>query len=390
MKIVLFTHPNFLSSQSMPRFACMIQQGMQAHGHIVEVWSPEPFFYRFPLSHRFKKWLGYLDQFIVFPQQVRERLKKLPLDTLFVFSDQALGPWVPLVVDRPHVIHVHDFMALRSSLGEFVQNPMAWSGRQYQAMIRRGFGQGKAFISVSEKTYTDLQRFLPSRPQISTVIYNGLNFPFRCMTRSDYLLTLTAAGLVVPKTGFLLHVGGNQWYKNRLGVLEIYQAYVRQEENPLPLWMVGPPPTEFMKSIAKNIMGKGQVQFLTGLTNEQVCAAYSAARLMLFPSLAEGFGWPIAEAMACGCTVLTTGEAPMIEVGGDSAFYIPRRPDNEAGNWAIQAAKQVGEILVLPLYDKQLRKEKGFKQIAQFNTEHTMNAYEQIYLQIVSSIKVDK
>ena len=371
----------------MPRFASMIERGMKSRGHTVEVWSAKPFFYSLPIGQRFKKWLGYLDQFIIFPQQVRARLKKLSADTLFVFSDQALGPWVPLVARRPHVIHVHDFMALRSSLGEFVQNPTGWSGRQYQAMIRHGFGHGRAFISVSEKTRTDLQRFLPNRPRESAVVYNGLSFPFRCMCRADYSSTLSASGLEVPDSGFLLHVGGNQWYKNRLGVLEIYAAYAQHEQNPLPLWMVGAPPTEAMKAIAQSVSGIGNVQFLTGLTDEQVCAAYSAARLMIFPSLAEGFGWPIAEAMACGCSVLTTGEAPMTEVGGDAAFYLPRRPDGEAGDWAIQAGTRVAEILTLPVNEQQQRQAQGFKQAAQFDPQHTMNAYEQIYLKVVSTTK---
>jgi len=388
MNIILFTHPHFLASQSMPRFASMIQQGMKARGHTVEVWSPDAYFYRLPVSQRFKKWLGYLDQFVVFPLQVRARLKKLTLDTLFVFSDQALGSWVPLVSKRPHVIHVHDFMALRSSLGEFVENPTGWTGRQYQAMIRRGFGRGQNFVSVSEKTCTDLQRFLPTKPRVSTVVYNGLNFPFQCMSRAEYLPALIAVGLTVPASGFLLHVGGNQWYKNRVGVLEIYAAYARQEPSPLPLWMVGAPPTDAMKTIAQSVMGKGEVRFLAGLTDEQVCAAYSAARLMIFPSLAEGFGWPIAEAMACGCPVLTTGEAPMTEVGGEAAFYIPRRPDSDPAVWAVQAGKQVAHILMLSLNKQQQCQAQGFKQAAKFDTQHTMNTYENIYRQIINGIEV--
>jgi glycosyltransferase involved in cell wall biosynthesis len=383
MHIIVFTHPPFLNSLSMPRFASMIQQGMQARGHSVEAWAPAPFFYRLPLGQHFKKWLGYLDQFVVFPQQVRARLKKLPGDTLFVFSDQALGPWVPLVAKRPHVIHVHDFMALRSSLGEFIQNPTAWSGRQYQALIRRGFGHGRGFVSVSEKTRIDLHRFLPTKLRVSEVVYNGLNFPFRCMSRTEYLSTFSAAGLSVPASGFLLHVGGNQWYKNRLGVLEIYEAYIQQEQNPLPLWMVGAPPTDAMKTITQRVMDKGEVRFLTGLSDEQVCAAYSAARLLIFPSLAEGFGWPIAEAMKCGCPVLTTDEAPMTEVGGDAAFYIPQRPDTGPSDWAAQAANRVVDILALPSDQQQHLQDQGFRQATQFDTKRTMDAYEKIYRQVV-------
>lgn len=383
MNIIVFAHPTFIHSLSMERFARMIAQGMQARGHAVVVWKPEPLFYRLPLSQFLKKWLGYLDQFVVFPLQVRARLKRLPADTLFVFSDQALGPWVPLVDNRPHVIHVHDFTALRSSLGELVQNPTGWTGQQYQALIRRGFGHGRNFISVSENTRKDLQRFLPGNPRISEVVYNGLNFPFRPMSRVESESRLSASGLSLPVTGFLLHVGGNQWYKNRLGVLEIYEAYVAQEQNPLQLWMVGAPPTYAMKIIAQRVTPKGEVHFLTGLSNEHICAAYSAARLLIFPSLAEGFGWPIAEAMACGCPVLTTGEAPMTEVGGNVAYYIPLRPHTMPGDWAAQSAWRIVEILALPSEEKQRRQAQGLSQVAQFETEQTLNAYEGIYRRVV-------
>ncbi|MDR3368611.1 glycosyltransferase family 1 protein [Rhodoferax sp.] len=383
MQVVLFGHPDFLNSRSMPRFVEMILRGMQTRGHTVQLWSPSPLLYRLPFGKRLKKWLGYLDQFVVFPLQVRSRLKKLPAQTLFIFGDQALGPWVPLVANRPHVIHVHDLMALCSALGEFVQNPTGWSGQQYQSMIRRGFGYGQTFISVSEKTRSDLHRFLPGKPRISEVIYNGLNFPFRRMSQTEYLSTLAVAGLTVPTSGFLLHVGGNQWYKNREGLLKIYAAYAQQTPNPLPLWMVGALPTDAMKAEAQGVKNNGKVQFSANLTDEQVCAAYSAARLLIFPSLAEGFGWPIAEAMACGCPVLTTGEAPMTEVGGEAAFYIPRQPDHDNGAWAMQASKQIIDILKLPMNEQLARQESGFKQVSKFDTNNTIAAYEKIYLQAI-------
>ncbi len=365
----------------MLRFTNMIKQGMQARGHSVEIWTPSPFFFRLPVGKRLKKWMGYFDQFIVFPLQVSLRLKNISADTLFVFSDQALGPWVPLVTKRPHVIHVHDFMALRSSLGEFPQNPTRWSGQQYQAMIKRGFSHGEVFISVSEKTCIDLHRFLPAKPRTSAMVYNGLNFNFRRMSQAEYLPSLAASGLNVPSSGFLLHVGGNQWYKNRIGVLAIYEAYVQQQRNPLPLWMIGEAPTSAMNAIVQRIGIKANVRFFSGISNEQVCAAYSAARLMIFPSLAEGFGWPIAEAMACGCPVLTTDEAPMTEVGGDAAFYIPSRPQLSPETWAKQAAKRLADILTQSSDKQQRRRDQGFIQAAKFNAELTIKSYEKIYQQ---------
>ena len=387
MHIVQFVHPDFLNSHSMPRFARMIADGMRARGHLVDIWTARPLAYGVPAPARLKKWLGYIDQFIFFPLLVRWRLRGLRADTLFVFGDQALGPWVPLVARRPHVIHVHDFMALRSALGEFAQNPTGWAGRQYQALIRRGFSGGSCFVSVSDNTRRQLLRFLPQAPDVSEVIYNGLNYPFRPMSAAEFTAELLPAGLAPPQDGFLLHVGGNEWYKNRYGVLEMYEAYARRAPHPLPLWMVGTEPSAALKERARRIALPGEVCFFSGLSNKQVCAAYSASRLLVFPSLAEGFGWPIAEAMACGCLVLTTGEAPMTEVGGDAAFYIPSSAACDAAAWAEQAGERVLDILRLTPDAAGSRRQSGFRQAARFDAEQTLNAYEQIYRQALEGRK---
>ena len=388
MHIVQFVHPDFLNSKSMPRFAQMITEGMRARGHLVDIWTAKPLAYGVPVPARLRKWLGYLDQFVFFPMLVRWRLRQVQANTLFVFGDQALGPWVPLVASRPHVIHVHDFMALRSALGEFAQNPTGWAGRQYQGLIRRGFSQGNYFVSVSDNTRNQLARFLPRSPDVSEVIYNWLNYPFRRMNAAESRVELLPAGLVPPSEGVLLHVGGNEWYKNRLGVLEIYEAYAQQTANPLLLWMVGSEPSAELKRQAQRPALKGRVRFVTGLSNQQVCAAYSSARLLVFPSLAEGFGWPIAEAMACGCMVLTTGEAPMTEVGGRAALYMPGRPEYEPHAWASQAAESISKILELAPDVVSSRRQLGYQQAAKFDAEQTLNAYERIYRQAVESVQV--
>ncbi|MBC7489282.1 MAG: glycosyltransferase [Glaciimonas sp.] len=388
MYIVQFTHPNFLYSQSMPRFAEMIVDGMRKRGHHVDIWTARPFFYNFPVPTRFKKWLGYIDQFIIFPINVLWRLRKLSSNVFFVFSDQALGPWVPLVANRPHAIHVHDFMALRSALGDFPQNPTSWTGRRYQAFIRRGFNKGSCFLSVSENTRKELHHFLVNEPMLSKVIYNGLNFPFRPMSLIECEASFSTIGLAVPPSSFLLHVGGNQWYKNREGVLAIYEAYALQTKDPLPLWMVGAPPTLVMADSARRVAGKGDVKFLTGFSDEQVCAAYSCARLLIFPSLAEGFGWPIAEAMASGCLVLTTGEAPMTEVGGAASFYVPSKPVGDSGSWAVEVGSYVSEILNLMPDQVSNRKKLGYLQVKQFDADKTLDAYDRIYHRALAKYKL--
>ena len=384
MRIVIFSHPKWLASESMPRFGDMIVDGMTARGHEIQAWEPNPHLLRLPSPPGLKKWLGYVDQYVVFPLRIRRRLRKTHEATLFVFADQALGPWVPLVAGRPHVIHVHDLIALRSAIGEFKENPTGWTGRRYQAMIRRGFAVGKHFISVSENTRADLSRFLSGGQHSSEVVYNGLNHPFRAMSATDCASALTGAKLSLPPEGFLLHVGGNQWYKNRLGVVEIYEAYVRQVAAPLSLWMVGAPPTDLMRAAAQRIGSRGRIKFLTGLSGDQLCAVYSSARLLVFPSLAEGFGWPIAEAMACGCLVLTTDRAPMTEVGGEAAYYLPLRPNMDSGGWAQAAANRISEMLASPAEEQWQHRRIGLARSALFDTNRALDAYERIYCRVLA------
>jgi glycosyltransferase involved in cell wall biosynthesis len=384
MRIVFFTHPEFSSHQSMPRFAKMLVDGMKNNGHEVEIWSPQPYFFNLRVPTSLKKWMNYIDQYLIFPLTIRKRIKKRPRDTLFVFCDQALGPWVPLVASRPHVIHCHDFLAQRSALGQIPENQISWSGRQYQALIRRGYSTGKNFISVSEKTRSDLHSMLKNKPLISEVVYNGLNQLFSyqpCIESRDQLTKKLGIDLT---NGFILHVGGNQWYKNRTGVIEIYNAWRKQSSIKLPLLMIGYSPSLKLSKMHCHSPYKADIHLLSGLSDEFVRKAYAGSSVFLFPSLAEGFGWPIAEAMASACPVITTNEAPMTEVAGKAAFLIPKRPANinEVDNWAREAANVIDHIIQLPATALKEVVEKGLKNAKRFEPEIALQKIENIYKSI--------
>jgi len=388
MTLIFLCHPPTLGSTSMPRFARMIGEGMRGRGHAVEYWTSPHVFGRLPVPKpSLRKWLGYIDQFLIFPWVLRRRASRCSADTVFVVADQALGMWVPVIADRPHVIHCHDFLAQRSALGEFPENPTGWSGRKYQALIRRGYRRGRCFLSVSRKTQEDLHRFLEREPDSSEVVYNPLNYPFSPLDSVVASATLGAELAVIgsadldPGNGFFLHVGGNQWYKNRHGVVQAYSVYARGPGIPLPLLLAGAPPTAELRALANSVR-HGRVVFASGLSNDAIHAAYATATALVFPSLEEGFGWPIAEAMACGCPVITTDAAPMNEVGGTAAIYVSRRPgDGAAGDaaWAQEAAARFVELANARLAQRSAWREAGLNNIARFSLTAALDAYEMAY-----------
>ncbi len=388
MEIVLFVHPDFIGSQSMPRYATMLAEGMKQRGHNVQIWMPKARFYRLQLKGTFKKWLGYIDQYMIFPLEVKLKLKHCGTDTLFVFADQALGPWVPLVCSRFHVVHCHDFLALNSALGNIPENPTSFTGKMYQNFIRKGFSKGKNFISISQKTQDDLHLLHQGDIKTSIVCYNGLNRPFEVLD-SDLSRTILGDEVnIILTDGYVLHVGGNQFYKNRKGVIEIYTAWRSTTTSTLPLLLVGSAPSDELLRVYQKSVFKKDIHFIKGLSDAFINTAYSGASCLLFPSLEEGFGWPIAEAMACGCSVITTDIEPMTEVTGKADFFlIPRRPFDESlvQNWALNASKQISKIVHLSEQQKKAYRDTGFETIKRFDANLSLDNIEKVYQLIVTN-----
>ena len=379
----MFCHPPFLTSQSMPRFARMLASAYKERGYDVEVWSPNPTIHRFFAKSRFAKWAGYIDQYLLFPAWVRKSLKTTPPDTLFVFCDQALGPWVPLVKDRPHVVHVHDLLALRSALGDLKENPTSLTGRIYQRYIRNGFRQARHFISVSKKTRDDLHRFGLVSAATSEYVYNGLNFRYSRMAPGRAVQVLQSAGLPCSPARMLLHVGGGQWYKNLPGVISIYAKYAAKERAPIPLWVIGPQPHAAARTALQSVPRTGQVLFFSNLDNLTLQAAYSYAQLLLFPSLAEGFGWPIVEALACGCPVITSDEPPMNEFASDGVRYVPRLAlGADIQQWASYGAMIVSELIARSAIDSEQQEAEASIWAHRFDASKSIDAYLEIYRKV--------
>ena len=350
MNLVLLVHPAFLGLVSQAHFAKSLAVGCQARGHSVKVLQPQARLHRRVAQTALAKWAGYLDQYLLFPFELRANLRRHPADTLYVVCDQALGPWVALLTRRPHVVHCHDLLALRSALGEVPENPTSFTGRIYQRYIRWGFRQARHFIAISEKSRAELHRVGGVVPLTSEVVYNGLNHPYRRLDTDATQRILGAAGLHADERGFLLHVGGGQWYKNTAGVVHLYAAHARRAlgngKSLQPLWMVSPPPGQAVRLAMAALPAQAEIRFFSGLSHQTLEALYSRASAMLFPSHAEGFGWPIVEALACGCPVITTGEAPMTEVGGELASYVARlHTDDDVQAWADGAAEVLDALL---------------------------------------------
>ena len=198
----------------------------------------------------------------------------------------------------------------------------------------------------STETAIHLRRLTSLSSDRISVIPLSLNYPYHRTAPATARLVvgkmlrernLSPGLLEHAERGFVLNVGGGQWYKNRRGLIDLY-AELRSLLIPAPrLVMVGKPLSAELVERARHLGVTNEIIQISNVTEIQLQALYSSAEALVFPSLYEGFGWPVAEAQACGCPVFTSNRAPMTEVGGDGASYFdPAEPR--------KAARQIADL----------------------------------------------
>jgi glycosyltransferase involved in cell wall biosynthesis len=168
--------------------------------------------------------------------------------------------------------------------------------------------------------------------------------------------------------GFILNVGGGQWYKNRRGLLDIYAELRRALQPPPRLLMVGKPLAPDLTAHLRTLNLGDDVLHVSSISEPQLQALYSLAEALLFPSWHEGFGWPVAEAQSCGCPVFTSDRAPMTEVGGDAAVYIDPAKSQDAAQ-RIAAAWPVRAELA----------QRGLARAPEWNEARMIERYVEVY-----------
>jgi glycosyltransferase involved in cell wall biosynthesis len=371
MKVLLLA--NYLNDrqESMQRFAALMERGLTQAGHEVRILRPPAYVGKLHSSAEgFGKWLGYVDKFGLFPPFLRSAVKWADVVHICDHSNSFYAKHIGSV---PHLVTCHDLLAIRSAQGEIPQKRTAWAGRQLQRLIVNGLTEAQHIVCVSEATRSDLLRVVDIPENRVSRTYNSLNYPYSRMETDEAASRLRQLG-IDPSQLLFLHVGGNQWYKNRLGVLRIFSILTKLMVGGSPkLVMVGKPWTsEMRRFVLEHDLGDATLE-LTGVAEEDLRALYSTAAMMIFPSFQEGFGWPIIEAQACGCPVFTSDRTPMTEVGGNAAVYLdPSDP-------AAAAAVIANSIVRTP----QLR-QAGFENAKRFSPTIMISSYSSLYQQLAS------
>jgi len=311
----------------MLRFTNLLASGLKNRGGTVEILAPRRILVG-PNANPgkgFWKWLGYFDKWILFPlilrRIVKSRQREFGQNIRYHVCDHSNSPYLACLPSERTGITCHDVLAIRGALG-YADSYCAASrtGVWLQRWILKHLRKSRRIACVSRLTYNHLCEIAEEKipPAGWMVIHNAFNANFRRIETGQAIQILKQKGIAVPQP-YLLHVGSNLPRKNRAMLLRM----IRQGEQTWPGYVcfAGEPADAPLSELARALGILDRISSVPGPDHETLCALYSLAHAFVFPSLSEGFGWPLIEAQACGTPVIASRLEPLPEVSGGAALH---------------------------------------------------------------------
>jgi glycosyltransferase involved in cell wall biosynthesis len=279
----------------------------------------------------------------------------------------------PLASPAPTVVTVHDIIPL--VMKEYRERALS---KLYTTLVSLTVRRANAIITVSEYSKRDIVNKLHIPDERIHVIGNAVDESCRPITDTRLIDAVRERYGIGDK--YILYFGGFDVRKNVDRILHAYARLPRVVRDQYQLVIAGrlsflghplyPDPRPRIREL-----GLDDHVVVTGTIREQDKAPlYSAATMYLFPSLYEGFGIPVIEAMACGAAVITSNTSALPEVAGDAAYYVDPY-DVSAISRAMEELLE-NEVLRTELREAALERARHFSwtRIAQ----QTLGVYKQL------------
>jgi glycosyltransferase involved in cell wall biosynthesis len=263
----------------------------------------------------------------------------------------GLNQRLPTVRPRRTVTTFHDLFVLTGdySTPEF--------RRRFADQAKRAAAESDRIIAVSEFTATQVQQLLGVERSRLRVVHHGVRIP---------------PPSPIAREKIVLHVGAIQARKNVTRLTQAFES-VPADWRLVLAGSAGFGADAILRGIAAS-PARDRISVLGYVTAEALADWYARAGALAFPSLDEGFGIPILEAMAAGLPVLTSNRSALAEVAGDAAVLV--NPES---------VEELAEALRKMIADEQLReefKQKGLAHAAEYTwpkaVENTWRIYQEL------------
>lgn len=267
------------------------------------------------------------------------------------------GYTAPFFTRCPQVVSILDMQY--KSHPEDLTRVARWTTH---VLVQAAARHAKRLIAISEFSRDELVRHAGVPRERVTVTHLGVNPHFFTPVEAETMASLRHR-LGIPAGPYVLCVANSYPHKNVHHAVEILTALA--PEFPHRLVLVGRPRLgEARLQQALSAAPAGRVLRLQRVEHHDLVALYHGCEAFVFPSLYEGFGLPVLEALAAGVPVLTTRGGSLPEVGGSHVRYVE-------GNDVDHSANALRELLCMSPKEKELRRENGRSWARRFTWKET-------------------
>ena len=279
-------------------------------------------------------------------------------DPVFFFPNINI---ISLRKTTPFIITLHD-LSFEHFPHFFSKKSQLWHRLIRPAYLAK---QARAIIVPSKSTARDVEHVYYIAPEKIQTIPHGIDLSFSSVSSSEDQKIKTIYQL--PEN-FILFIGDLDPRKNIQAAIEGVKRYREKTGNDLHFVMAG------KGNLTSTDPLPDFVHMLGYIPNEHKATLYRLAAITVFPSIYEGFGFPILESMASGTPVIASYTSSMTEIGADAAMYIDPYNANDI-------AHAIEQILSSPSLQMDL-KTKGFEQVRKFSwketAERTLEVFEKV------------
>ncbi|WP_282135685.1 glycosyltransferase family 4 protein [Seonamhaeicola maritimus] len=288
----------------------------------------------------------------------------------------------PCYKNIPLITTLHDIIYMEASMLSLLFNKASLYqkfGNLYRRIIvSKVIKNSRRLITVSNFEKENITKYFKLKHKEIKAVHNGVNKKFTVNMDADYIARVKSK-YKLPENYFL-HIANKDPRKNTKKVLMAFKDFLERTTSKQKLLMLGCKDADL--KISLNEIGAIDLYnhiILTGyVSDEDLPVIYKLSQLLLFPSLREGFGIPIIEAMACGVPVITSNTSSMPEVAGNAAHLIdPNKiEDISSGMLKIVSDQNYKNMLI----------QRGLKRSKEFSWKkmafQVLEQYKQLYKEI--------
>lgn len=277
----------------------------------------------------------------------------------------------PIITNCPVVVSILDISVLK--MPDYFSG---WFRNYARVLLPKSAHTAKRIITISEYSKQEMVDFMGISPEKITVTYLDVSPRFKVLTEAESTPVLEKYNLKQP---FILSVCTLEPRKN---ILRLVQAYAEFKAHGFPhqLIHVGAKGWQYDEIFAEveRLGLQNDVRFLDRAPLDDLISLYNRAGVFVYPSLYEGFGLPILEAMRCGCPVITSNTSSLPEVIGDAGIMIDPLSTSEI--------TRALESVLSSTLNTQAYSLKSLEQAKKFSwarcANETMMVYQQVHNQL--------